>query len=131
MKKPHIPLLVVITLLFGAFTLGYWVGQNRNRSQVLISVPAEVTAPRQESVPTATADVSHSLELTVEYPLDLNTATLEELMTLPGIGDVYAKAILALREERGGFTQVTELLNIEGIGEKRLEAILDLVVIGG
>ena len=131
MKKPHIPLLVVITLLFGTFTLGYYLGQSRNRSQVLISVPAEVTAPRQETVSAETAESSAFPELIVEYPLDLNTATLEELKTLPGIGDVYAKAILALREERGGFTQVTELLNIEGIGEKRLEAILDLVVIGG
>ena len=50
--------------------------------------------------------------------VNLNTATAEELETLPGIGPVTAAAIIAWREEHGGFTAATELQEITGIGPK-------------
>jgi len=55
------------------------------------------------------------------YPLNINTATKEELMTISGIGEVYAERILAYREENGDFTALEQLTEIEGVGEKRLE----------
>ena len=58
-------------------------------------------------------------------PVNINTATLEELMTLPGIGEAKGRAILAYREEHGAFVYPEELRNVKGIGEKRLQAILD------
>ncbi len=59
--------------------------------------------------------------------LDLNTATLEELQALPGIGPKLAKQILDYREECGKFFSVDELLEVPGIGEKKLEAIREMV----
>lgn len=56
-------------------------------------------------------------------PLDLNTATLEELIDLPGIGPVLARRIVEYREAHGGFRSIEELLQIRGIGPKRLEQI--------
>ena len=53
------------------------------------------------------------------------------LQTLPGIGPTYAQRIIDYREEHGPFRTVGELMNISGIGEKRLEAIWDLVTTGG
>jgi competence protein ComEA len=62
-------------------------------------------------------------------PLDLNTATLEQLDELPGIGPATAKAILDEREKRGGFRAVDDLLDVRGIGPAKLDAIRDLVTV--
>lgn len=58
-------------------------------------------------------------------PVDLNTADLAALESLPGIGPVTAAAILAHREENGPFTSVDGLLDVSGIGEKTLENLRD------
>jgi competence protein ComEA len=51
--------------------------------------------------------------------VNLNTATAEQLETLPGIGPVLAEAIITERERRGGFRSVNELRDVRGIGDKR------------
>ena len=60
-------------------------------------------------------------------PLNLNTATLEQLDTLPGVGPATAEKILAHREEHGSFGAVDELGQVPGIGDKRLATLRDLV----
>jgi competence protein ComEA len=60
-------------------------------------------------------------------PVHLNTATLEELDTLPGIGPVTAQKILDYRTEHGAFASVEELDAVPGIGPARLAELKDLV----
>jgi competence protein ComEA len=62
-------------------------------------------------------------------PLNLNTATLEQLDTLSGIGPLTAQKILEYREEIGGFGSVEELGEIPGIGEKRLASLREEVTL--
>lgn len=62
-------------------------------------------------------------------PVDLNTATLEQLDALPGVGPATAKAILAERGKRGRFKSVEDLLDVRGIGPAKLDAIRDLVTV--
>lgn len=77
-----------------------------------ITVPAagETPAPADNAAP---SDSSQSGAL-----VNINTATREELETLPSIGEVRAQAIIAYREEHGGFRTTDELMEVSGIGEK-------------
>jgi competence protein ComEA len=59
--------------------------------------------------------------------INLNTATVKELGTLPGIGPALAKRIVAFREQRHGFKRIEELLAIPGISERKWKAIRDQV----
>lgn len=61
--------------------------------------------------------------------VDINTASAEELCTLDGIGEVIAGRIIEYRGENGPFTSVDELINVKGIGEKKLEDIRDRICV--
>ena len=129
MKKPHVSILAAITMLFAAFTLGFFLGRNQNQDGVSLSVPAAM-----QTVPPEVTSAAESVEETTQaitFPIDINAASREEFMALPGIGEVLAQRILAYREENGRFTSVEGLMNVEGIGEKRMEEILEFITIGG
>jgi len=61
--------------------------------------------------------------------INLNTATAEQLMELPGIGESKAAGILEYRAKAGKFTDIKELMNVSGIGEAMFEKIKDKVVV--
>lgn len=61
-------------------------------------------------------------------PVQLSTATLEQLDTLPGVGPATAQKILDYREKHGAFSSVDELDAVPGIGPKRMEQLRELVV---
>ncbi|CAM3682507.1 hypothetical protein NORO109296_03010 [Nocardiopsis rhodophaea] len=60
-------------------------------------------------------------------PLDLNTATSEQLQTLPGIGPVLAERIVRFRDTNGGFGSVKQLREVSGIGERRFADLRERV----
>ncbi|WP_346426245.1 helix-hairpin-helix domain-containing protein [Actinobaculum sp. 313] len=61
--------------------------------------------------------------------VNINTATASELQELPGIGPVLADAIVAWREENGGFSAPEELMEVSGIGQATFEKLRDHVVV--
>ena len=62
-------------------------------------------------------------------PINLNTATLEQLDTLDGVGPGIARRILDYREQHGGFSRVEEIGEVPGIGAKRLATLTPLVTV--
>ena len=129
MKKQKFPILILLTIAFCAFTLGFYLGHNRHSQPVTLSVPADmITVPLETSVPQLTETVPVT---TVSFPIDLNLASEDDLIFLPGIGEVLAQRIIVYRDEYGPFTHVEDILNVEGIGKKRFEDIYDLIAIGG
>ena len=62
--------------------------------------------------------------------ININTAEKEQLMTLPGIGESKADAIIAYREAQGRFQSTDELMNIQGIKEGVYNKIKDLIIVG-
>jgi competence protein ComEA len=61
--------------------------------------------------------------------VNLNTADVAALDTLPRVGPAIAERIIAWREENGRFTSVDDLLSVPGIGEKMLAGLRDLVTV--
>ena len=139
MKKPTTSLLVLITGLFAAFTLGIFIGRNTDHPKVELSAPQirEITQI-SEAPPISETDarISQDHEISQdEVPpsevqrVNINTATAEELMTLPGIGQVLAQNIIDHRNTHGNFQKTADLLLVEGIGEQRLDSIIDLITV--
>jgi competence protein ComEA len=68
-------------------------------------------------------------EVSVSFPLNLNTASLDELVQLPGIGETLAANIIAYRDSMGGFQTLEQLMEVDGIGTARYAAVCDLLYI--
>ncbi|MFD1051903.1 ComEA family DNA-binding protein, partial [Kibdelosporangium lantanae] len=79
-----------------------------------ISAPPEVAAVESSTKPAK---------------VNLNTATMSQLDELPGVGEVTAKRIIDWRTEHGRFTAVTQLRQIDGIGDSRFAPLKDLVTV--
>ena len=61
--------------------------------------------------------------------INLNTATVDQLETLPGIGRKTAERIIEYRTKTGGFKRIEELMNVKGIGEKSFLKLKPLIVV--
>lgn len=71
------------------------------------------------------------LSLAEMAPVDLNSATAEQLAeTLHGVGESKAEAIIAYREENGGFEHIDELVNVRGIGLRTVDRNRDRMTLG-
>lgn len=143
LPKPE-TVIVVAALMLLCFAGGYFFCRATVASGN-ITVLTERAAPAQElaltapepeeqaSQPEERAQAAQPEDAapSPDAPLDLNTAGVGELTALPGIGPTIAGRIVAYRAETGPFTSVEELMEVEGIGEKKLEEIRDLVFAGG
>ena len=135
MKNRGIHILLSITVLFAAITVSFFLGRNTNHDPIRLSpLLTEATSATAEMAGTeAVPPGANGAQTQPPHtgPVNINTADIDALMTLPGIGEVLAQCIIDYREDNGPFHSLEELINVSGIGPKRLEAILDYATVGG
>ena len=74
-------------------------------------------------------DESDAVDIVLNMGININTASKEELMALPKIGDVMSDRIIDYREKNGGFKTIEEIKNVSGIGDKTFENIKDFITV--
>ena len=116
MKKGIAAILLVLALSIGVVT-GIFIERTSRNHYVRFSG----------------SDTFRFLDSTYELEsgaVDINTATQAQLQGLPGIGDTLAQRIVDYREVNGYFRCIEDLMNVEGIGNKKIEQIRHLIRIG-
>ena len=157
MKFRAISMIAILCLMLSAFLFGMYFGRNIGNNTVDISYITNITTGTQSTNPTtgtqsttptagtqntapsvaptepataATESQTVPTQNTVSGKVNINTADLETLMTLEGIGETYAQRIIDYRNEHGPFASIADITNVSGIGTKRFEAIMDDITVG-
>lgn len=120
--------LLALCLAFICFIGGFLLGSGRRGTEVqIITEKAETTAP--SAAPAEPTEGSSETQIDADFLININTADLEELMELPGIGETLAERILAYRQEHGAFASIEEIMEVSGIGETRFENMKDYITV--
>lgn len=111
-----IALLVMSGILIYVSLSTPGVYKESETTAIQISSSTEAVTNRAKS-PTAASKGSDNSAAAVSYPINLNTATVEELVSIDGLGESRASAIIEYRDYLGGYTSVEQIKEISGIGD--------------
>ncbi len=113
-----------LTAAFLLVTAGYFIGVRTTAEPFRVDVEHYQT---QERVP---AQTSSAASPAAQGPVNINTATVEVLERLPGIGKKRAADIVADREANGPFSIPEDITRVSGIGEGTLAGLIDMITVG-
>ena len=91
---------------------------------------AAKAAPAAKAGSAAKGGSAAKARATADSPVNLNSASVAQLQTLPGIGASTAQRIVEYRQKNGSFKKIEELMNVKGIGEKSFLKLKPLITIG-
>ena len=121
MKKASI-IMISITAAFLCVLIGVAVGRYTTGNYVVLP---QDTSPDLVSTQTPETAASNT------NLININTANKVQLMTLPGNGETLAQRILDHRQEHGPFARIEDLSKVNGIGDGKLDDLLDKITVGG
>ncbi len=122
-KYKNLMFIPIILICVSLYVIGYNAVYEKNKaSDPELMVVAEKQAETEE---TSKADA----EKVIDEPIDINSATIEELTKLPNIGEKRAQAIIDLRKEMRGFRSVDEIVYVKGIGAGVAETIKEYIIV--
>ncbi|MBP8640023.1 MAG: helix-hairpin-helix domain-containing protein [Oscillospiraceae bacterium] len=118
-------IIIVITVVFVSLAFISFLIDRDGRAAVTIST--DITASAEASVSPSSA--APSPEISSVTLVNINTATAQELCSLPGIGETLSGRIVAYREEHGLFKSTDEIMSVEGIGAKTFENLKNNITV--
>lgn len=123
--------LIIISFSFNMNRVDTSEQQSDGSFQFVTSSKPEYVSsyPESEIGTTSGSSETPTSQPTIGGKIDLNTATAEQLLSLPGIGEKKADAIIQYRNEHGRFSSTEQLLDVNGIGDATYEKLKDLVTV--
>jgi len=136
-------IVLVTTIVLIAILIGYWLGTKNVEAEFVVHVAKPSIASDlmrgndEEGAETSGTDSDSDLILPTESVIildehkviNINTADFDMLVQLPGIGDSLATRIIEYREVYGNFKDIYELMNVSGIGEKKFDALIEMITV--
>ena len=99
-------------------------------ASTIYAAQAVKAAPAAKAGSAAKGGSAAKARATADSPVNLNSASVAQLQTLPGIGASTAQRIVEFRQKNGSFKKIEELMNVKGIGEKSFLKLKPLITIG-
>ena len=109
--------IVALTLVFSLIMVGIYVHSTRIDESDAYTIRTGDLAGEAEPVDA------------VQWQVNINAASVEELTRLVGVGEVLAERIVTYREQHGPFRTVEELMEVDGIGESKLAAMKEQIIL--
>lgn len=118
-------------VLVACFSFSAFAANNAQQANEAQAAPqAQMHSANQQQVADASSMSNQGKEQQAQQPVNINTATAEQLETVKGLGKKRAEAIISYREKNGAFKSVDDLINVKGIGKRFIEKHRSSLTVG-